>query len=109
MVVNAGVTNPIPRPQIPPGYSIQSSQVPQPGQIQTDLGFNPSQDCNVVLYNQGNPANPPSQQYLNLGAPYFYSVADGFWDPTEPVLGYADSCFMFSSAPQSWTRTFNVN
>jgi hypothetical protein len=92
---------PIPRPQIPIGYSIQSSQVPQEGAIGSVLGFVPQADCNVVVY-QG-----PS--YQSLGAPYFYSLADGFWDPEEPVLGYADACFLFSTAPQSWNRTFTVN
>jgi len=110
-VVNAGVTNPIPRFTIPSGYSIQSSVVPQEGGIQTVLGFNPTANCNVTLFDA-------NFNNTRLTPPYFYSTDDGFWDGPvgypagsngDPVLGYAEACLMFSVAEQAWTRTFTVN
>jgi hypothetical protein len=107
---NRDTSQPIPRISIPQGYSVQSSIVPQTGGIQSVLGFNPQADCNVVLYDS-------NFNYTKLTPPYFYAVADGFWDGPvgypadangDPILGYAEACVLFSSAVQNWNRTFAV-
>jgi len=107
---NRDTNQPIPRLTIPPGYSVQSSLVPQEGGIQTTLGFNPVVNCNVLLYDA-------SQNYTKLTPPYFYSVGDGVWDGPpgypaaangDPILGYAEGCVVFSDAEQPWARKFAV-
>jgi len=82
------------------GQSIKSSKVSQAGPISTALGFNPT--ANVTAY-QYDPSG------LGFASPNSYAVSDGFWDPAEPVLGYAEALILDSAAPQSWDRVFTVN
>jgi len=80
------------------GITVKSSKVPQAGRLTSDLGFNPT-------------ANSISYQY-DAGGGFIvrsFAVADGIWDPDEPVLGIAEAFFIDSAAAQDWNRNFSVN
>jgi len=81
------------------GQHIKSSLVPQTGGISTALGFTPT--ANVR-------ADQIAADGLNFTDPSFYAVSDGFWDPTEPELGYGQGIYLNSSADQNWSRVFTV-
>jgi hypothetical protein len=82
------------------GQQIKSSLVPQAGAITAVLGFNPT--ANVR-------ADQIGADGLSFADPKFYAVSDGFWDPEEPVLDFAQGVYLNSVADQSWSRVFTVN
>ena len=94
-VGGAPITNPVHA-----GQSIKSSKVSQAGPISASLGFTPT--ANVVAYQYDATG-------LAFQSPNSYAVADGFWDPAEPTLGYADAIILDSAGEQSWDRVFTVN
>ncbi len=80
---------------IPVGYSIISSQVPQAGKLQTDLGYAPVDGDTVYSFNTA------SQGYVTRVYDF------GAWSE-EPPLEIAEAVFLLSPNAKSWTRTFNV-
>lgn len=82
---------------IPSGFSIRSSQVPQTGKLQADLGF-PAVDGDVVYkYDEAK------QNYDS------YSVLFGSWTPEDPTVEVGESVFVQKSEAVNWTRNFSVN
>ena len=81
---------------IPQGFSIRSSQVPQAGELQADLGF---------------PVG---------GAPTIYQFADGAykissydtdfeeWDSV-PSVGVAEGFWVLNASAGNWTRSFSTS
>jgi len=83
------------------GFQIVSSQVPQAGKMQTDLGYNPDGGDKIYQW------NATSQNY---GA-FTFDSAFG-WDPSEPTLDVGEAVFLSKDASAknlAWTRTFSVN
>jgi hypothetical protein len=80
------------------GLQIVSSQVPQAGKLQTDLGYTPAQDDKVY-------------QWSSSGQTYNISTFDTTfgWDPSEPTLGVGEAFFLSKTAAGSWDRNFSVN
>lgn len=77
---------------LPAGFQIISSQVPQAGLINTDLGM-PTGNNGDILYKGGTftPIN-----FL------------GGWTGGEPSLAVGEAVLRYSTTAQSWVRTFNV-
>jgi hypothetical protein len=88
---------------IPHNYSLQSSQVPQAGKLQTDLGYIPSPNDTVLRWNNGYPG--PSGYLI-----YTYDADFLEWD-LEPTLNVGEGFFILRNAPGvgAWTRQFSVN
>jgi hypothetical protein len=81
---------------IPQGFSIQASQVPQSGQLDTVLGF-PAVDGDTVF------------MFVNATGQYSVHVFDfGDWS-IPPVPRVGESFFVQKAAATVWTRTFSVN
>jgi hypothetical protein len=81
---------------LPAGFSIQASQVPQEGQLDTVLGF-PATDGDVV-YLFDNGANGYTIHAFDFGD----------WS-TPPVPSVGESFFVNKIAATDWTRSFSVN
>jgi hypothetical protein len=82
------------------GYSIQASEVPQAGQLTTQLNFPAADGDQVFRFDSAN------QTYFTEVP----SFIDGFgWFPTEPVIAVGESFFVLKGAAATWTRTFSVN
>lgn len=80
---------------IPQGFSFVSSQVPQAGTLSA-LGYTPKTGDVLYKWNNGFDA-------------YTYELFDAnTWDPSEPTLEVGQSALLFSTAGNSWARTFNV-
>jgi hypothetical protein len=82
--------------EVPAGFAIVSSQVPQAGQIDTVLGY---------------PAVEGDTVYLWASVAQTYIIATyefGEWS-VPPVVGVGDSFFSSKGAPATWTREFSVN
>jgi len=83
---------------VPVGYSIRSSKVPQAGKIGTDLGLAGLSDFDNVY------------QWTGSGyVTYTYASFLGGWNPSEPVLAVGESVFLNTQAGATWNRTFSVN
>lgn len=81
---------------IPQGFSIQASQVPQSGQLDSDLGF-PAADGDIVY------------MWNNATGQYAVHVFDfGDWS-IPPVPSVAQSFFVQKAAATTWSRSFSVN
>lgn len=79
---------------LPAGLSIVSSQVPQAGKVQTDLGY---------------PAAENDRIYRFVGGSYsIYTFEFGEWAP-EPEVGVGEGFWVQKEAAVDWTRTFSVN
>jgi hypothetical protein len=90
------------------GYSIRSSIVPQTGKLQTDLGYNPDEGGNDLVYD----FNISKQTYDT----YYYLGGNAWFDaqaaaPGEPVLNVGRGMFFFNGGTGNiaWGRTFSVN
>lgn len=80
---------------LPAGFSIVSSQVPQEGLVETELGF---------------PAANGDRVYKFDGASYSLSTyLFGSWTGGEPTIGVAEGFFAFKGAMGVWTREFSTN
>lgn len=81
---------------LPQGFSIQASQVPQSGQLDTDLGF-PAVDGDTVF------------MFVNSTGQYSVHAFDfGAWN-VPPVPAVGESFFVQKIAAATWTRNFSVN
>ena len=77
---------------IPSGFSIRSSLVPQPGRLNTDLGF-PLTDGDVVhIFDRDQ------QRYV------VYPFPSKTWDDNPPVLGVGESFWIGKTTPGNWER-----
>jgi hypothetical protein len=86
---------------IPAGLSIQSSEVPQAGVLDTDLKF-PAADGDVVYrYRRTNAGGNPDGYSI-------HSFEFGEWSPV-PNIEVGEGFFVKKTAATNWTRTFNVN
>jgi len=82
---------------LPAGFSIVSSQVPQEGKLDTDLGF-PTTGSPIV--------------YQFVGGSYSVNAYDADfeeWDNGSPVVGVGEAFWVMSSSAGEWTREFSVN
>jgi hypothetical protein len=82
---------------IPAGYSIVSSKVPQSGTLGS-LGYVPAANDTIYRFNNTTGYQPASYD------PDFQA-----WDPSEPSVNVGESFFVFKKAAGTWTRTFSVN
>lgn len=81
---------------IPKGFSIQASQVPQSGQLDTVLKF-PAAEGDIVY------------RFNNATGRYASSAFDfGAWD-VAPVPAVGESFFVNKAAATDWKRDFSVN
>jgi len=80
------------------GFSLVSSQVPQAGLLQTDLGFVPAAGDSVYTFDN------------NLGAYNSSTFLLGAWRGAgEPQIAVGQGFFVKKVASATWTRTFSVN
>jgi hypothetical protein len=84
---------------VPQGFSIQSSQVPQTGKLQTELNYQPSNGDTVFQYRTDTtPPGYQSSQFLF-----------GSWGGGEPTIKVGEAFFVDSAAAKTWDRQFSVN
>lgn len=82
---------------IPTGYSVRSSMVPQAGTISTALGLTPVPA--EVLY-----------KYTS-GSGYTLFTFDEFdlkWTPSEPSVGVGEAFLIYNPTGNNWVRNFTV-
>jgi hypothetical protein len=82
---------------IPAGFSVRSSIVPLPGQLDTDLVFPVAENDVIHLFDRDR------QRYL------VYSFNAGKWSPEPPVLGVGESFWVGKTFAGNWTRTLVLN
>lgn len=82
---------------IPAGLSIRSSLVPQPGRLNTDLGFPIGEGDVVHIFDRDQ------QKYVL----YPFSVAA--WERNPPVVGVGESFWIGKTQPGNWVRNFAVS
>jgi hypothetical protein len=86
---------------LPAGFSIVSSQVPQTGKMQTDLGYTPAANDAVFKF------DTTTQNYKR------FNFVFGFWldgeSVNEPVINAGEAVFLKKSASGTWTRTFTTS
>jgi hypothetical protein len=90
-VMQGALSNPIPA-----GFSIKSSQVPQSGQLDTDLGFPAAEGDIIYLF------DPAAGTYS------IHAYEFGEWS-IAPVPAVGEAFFVSKTAAASWTRTFDIN
>jgi hypothetical protein len=84
---------------VPAGYSIAASQVPQ--SVGLDAMDFPANDGDTIFFFDN------ALQRFSDQTPQF---VDGFgWFPTVPTPAVAESFFVLKTAARQWTRTFSVN
>jgi len=88
-VVTTSVNN------IPAGFSIRSSVLPQAGGITTVLGYPKAEGDEIYTYNPNSGYN---------GA----QVIDGAWDPAEPAPAVGEAFWVRPTAAKDWVRNFTV-
>ncbi|HVY71412.1 MAG TPA: hypothetical protein VHH73_15875 [Verrucomicrobiae bacterium] len=82
---------------IPKGFSIKSSMVPQQGAIDTVLGFPIADQDSIYKYN-------------NTTAKYDSFTYDfGDWGGPAPVINVAEAFWVRKGAAATWVRNFSVN
>lgn len=82
---------------LPQGFSIKSSEVPQNGGLQSTLAF-PAGDGDVIFKFDNGTGAYQSSTFLF-----------GSWTPSEPNINVAESFFVNKATAGSWDRTFSVN
>jgi len=81
---------------IPPGLSLQSSEVPQAGKLEADLKFPVADGDTVYRYNRGG-----------IAGYSIFAYELGQWD--DPAVDVAEGYWVSKAAASTWARTFNVN
>ncbi len=87
---------------VPMGWSIRGSVVPQEGGIASTLGFSPSLNDRVEIY---DPSQPGGWRY------YVYQYDDDdilTWIPSEPVAKVAEAFWIQTPAAKQWVRDFAI-
>jgi hypothetical protein len=91
-VLQGSLTN-----DLPAGYSVRSSKVPQSGLVSTTLGL---------------PANPADVLYkyvpLTGYSIFTFDEFDLAWTPSQPTINVGEAFFSFKGAASSWVRNFTV-
>ncbi len=82
--------------EIPAGFSIKSSMVPQAGGIKSVLGMPFSEDGGDYIYKWGTSYE------------IFEYVGEDEWDPAEPAVAVGESFFSRKLNAATWTREFTV-
>ncbi|MHB1306575.1 MAG: hypothetical protein ACYDC1_18160 [Limisphaerales bacterium] len=80
--------------EIPQGFAIRSSKVPQSATMDA-LGF-PAADGDILYFWRNN-------SYVT------YTYDFGAWDPANPTPAVGESFWTFVGAAKTWNRTFSVN
>jgi len=81
---------------IPAGFSIRSSSLPQPGRLDTDLGF-PADEGDVIhLFDRDR------QKYV------LYPYDAAVWVSNPPVVSVGESFWVAKKSPKNWIRSFSV-
>jgi hypothetical protein len=83
---------------VPAGYSIVSSKVPQAGTL-SSLNYTPAGNDQVFRFDNAK------GQYT----PYSYDPDFQEWSLGEPSVNVGESFFLFKKAAGMWTRSFSVN
>jgi hypothetical protein len=97
-VVQGTTTN-----QIPAGFSIRSSIVPQAAPLDGVGGLDfPAVAGDLLYFFDKN-----SQSYPAVGGIY-ESFGGGNWDPSTPSSIVGEAFWVEKAAPASWIRTFNI-
>jgi len=78
---------------IPAGFSVRSSPVPVPGQLDTDLQFPAAEDDVVHLFDRDR------QRYT------VYAYNGGKWTPEPPILAVGESFWVGKTFAGNWSRT----
>ena len=91
-----GTPNPTLSNPIPQGFSIRSSQVPQKGQLDTDLKFPVANGDSIFQFDNA------SGSYVGHG--YLFG-----WAGTPPTNDVAEAFFVNKVSATTWTRDFTVN
>jgi hypothetical protein len=78
------------------GFNLVSSQVPQAGLIETDLGLPVEEGTSVYNY---DPAAGYSISTIDFGA----------WSPAEPTVAVGEGVWVRAISAGGWTRDFSVN
>jgi hypothetical protein len=85
--------------ELPVGWSMKSSMIPQGGALVTALGFPVADGDGVFTYNTSK--TPPGYDISNY--------LDGLgWDNGEPVLAVGQAFFLNKATAATWTRDFTV-
>jgi hypothetical protein len=85
---------------IPTGFSLKSSVIPQAGQLDSVLGYVPNQGDVIYFFRSGNFA------ISTYGPDDFGNVS---WD-FPPVPGVGEGFWVFNpNAPKNWVRTFSTS
>ena len=82
--------------QIPAGYSLLASKVPQEGRLESDLKFPAQPGTRVYLYRNGS--------YLS----YTRRAKSWTGGKGEPILKIGEGFFVYSPVPATWTRQFSL-
>lgn len=82
--------------QIPAGYSLLGSKVPQAGRLETDLGLRAPPQSKVYLYGNGayTQYTRRATRWTGIGG--------------EPVVNVAEGFLLLSPTPITWTRQFSI-
>jgi hypothetical protein len=84
--------------QIPQGFSIKGSTVPQEGTLPA-LAF-PGADGDIAYE-----WNPTTDQYVSA----VFDGIDNAWVPAAPNIQVGEGFFVFKAAAAAWNRNFSVN
>lgn len=82
---------------LPAGFALVASKVPQAGKLVTDLKY-PAADGDTI-YTYANPGGYTISGFTDLFG----------WDPAEPSVAVGQSFWSQKSAAGTWTRNFSVN
>jgi hypothetical protein len=100
-VVQGSLTN-----QLPTGYSIRSSIVPQPGKLNSALGMPIGLNDSVFLF------DPTNRTYVDFT---FQNVrGNNIWTgpagtDVEPEVAVGEAFFLFKVSGTEWVRNFAIN
>lgn len=81
---------------VPAGYSMLGSAIPQAGKLATDLKLPAKKGDTILVYRNGSYSS-------------FSINALGKWTPSEPELQVAEGFWFKTANATTWTRDFNVN
>ena len=83
--------------ELPAGFSMIGSKVPQAGKLAINLEFPPSADGDTVF-----------QYYVGFGYWTSYYDLEG-WQPAEPTIAVGEAFWIEIEPGKTWVRNFDVN
>ena len=81
---------------IPVGFSIRSSPVPQPGQLEADLGFPITEGDVIHLFDRDQ------QKYV------LHRFEAAAWSSNPPIVGVGESFWVAKQSPKNWTGSYSI-